>query len=172
MQALGEKGQGCQQIRRRYRQMLDTQVGELVGNLTPEQRSGLLWEKSPARGLALIVDAVAQLRDVPDAQWTQFRAQACPSLVKVAQTEPGTNVTVETVGALLDAARALSDEDFAAKRGELGQEWAEALMPNLMQQFGSEQHQTQQLTQTSRRLLSYSRGHMLVQAKLNALGEE
>ena len=109
---------------------------------------------------------------MPDAQWTQFRAQTSEAFAKVAQTDPGSTATVETVGALLDTARALSDEDFAAKRGELGQEWAEVLMPNLMQQFGSEQHQTQQLTQTCRRLLSYPRGHMLVQAKLNALGEE
>jgi len=172
MEALGPKGQLAQQVRQRYEQSLQARMGEFQALLTPEQRAKLARANSPARGLEGVVHAIGQTRQAPDEQWAEFKPHMVQMILQLSShADPEAKVTAETIAGMLDKARALDDEQFAAQRDSLPGEWAKTVMPNMLKRLDNEQFQAEQVQQIGRRLLSYPRGHFLVQTKLETAGE-
>ncbi len=172
-QALGEQQQLVQQARQRMQQAQQRSIDELQALLTDPQRDALVWFNSPARALDGAINAVAQARNAEDAQWNQFRTQASQALSRMSsQADPGGGASVETVGGLLDQARAMDDATFEEKRATLGQEWLQTLMPNVAQMLQNPQFRQERLRGGCVRLITYERGSVLIQAKRDAIGTQ
>jgi hypothetical protein len=163
--ALGEQQQVLQQAQQRWQQALQQATDQLQKLLTDEQKDALIWFGSPAHALDGVVDAVSQMRGLPEAQWTQVRPQITQAL---SQMSPGGGATPEKIGELLDQVRAMDEATFEAQRGTLAQTWLPTLLPNVAQMLQTPQFRQQQLTQVCQRLLAYERGATIVGAKREA----
>jgi len=167
--ALGPQQQALGEAQQRWQQTMQQGRDELLKLLTQEQKDALVWFGSPAHALDGVVDAVSQMRALPDEQWNQVKPQLMQGLSQLTGAiSPGAGITPEEIGELLDQARALDDATFEAQRGTLAQTWLPTLMPNIAQMLQTPQFQQQQLTQVCERLLTYERRHLLVAAKLDA----
>ena len=85
--------------------------------------------------------------------------------------DPAAKATAEQVGGLFDAARAMDDQTFKARRAALPREWAQVVMPNILQRLADPASRDEQLAGVINRLLDYRRGEELVRAKQDALAE-
>jgi hypothetical protein len=169
--ALGQEMQPLQQAQQAWQESLQRYSGDLLGKLTAEQRDALVWFGSPAHALDGLVYMVTRARPAPDAQWQQMKQQVSQAMAPMlSQMDPQGGATPETVAQLLEAARALDEATFEAKRATLAREWLPKLMPTVAQRLADPQFQEQQLGQVAQRLVAYPRGAALVQAKLEAGG--
>ena len=168
--ALGPRQQAVRTAQQRLAESEAALAGQLAAGLTAEQRAALAWNTSPARHLQVAADVVGMTRAVPDQQWEQMRPGITQSIGMVClQADPGGGATPEGIAALLDEARAMSDQQFATAQPGLARRWAAALMPNLLRQLEDPAAQAQRLDGACRQLLTSERGPELVEAKLDAL---
>jgi len=173
MEALGPMAQLVQQAQARYGQMIQERVTELQGTLTEAQRAALAWHESPAQHLENAAGMVAHGRQMPDDQWAQMKPQIAQMIAQlVGQAEGGEAASPDAVAKLLEAARSMKDADFDQKRASLGKDWAAAVMPNTVKRIQDPAFQEQQAGQVCQRLISYARGHLLVQAKMDTMAQQ
>jgi hypothetical protein len=168
-ESLGERQQSVRMAQRTAEQALEQLCEEFAELLTEEQRAAISWLRSPVQALEGVVRMVTRMRGLSDEQWGQFRAQAVQGISRLCgQADPGAGTSPEQVGAVLDAARALKDAEFEAKRGALAREWATTLMPNLAKRLSDPEHQKRRLREVARHLITYAWGNPLVEARLAA----
>jgi hypothetical protein len=169
---LGERAPLFRQVNARMAELRQTQSKALMGLLTEDQKSSLAWAATWGRAVTTFVDSVRQLRGVPDAQWQQMKPQLVQSLTRMSnQIDPAAKATAEQVGALFDAARAMDDQTFKARRAALPKEWAQVVMPNILQRLADPASRDEQLAGVINQLLDYRRGEEVVRAKQDALAE-
>jgi len=167
--ALGPRQQAVQAAQQRLQESQGTLTTQLAESLTDEQRAALVWATSPAHYLQNVVDALTGARAVPDEMWTQMRTGLTQGIgTLIMQADPGAGVTPEGIGALLDGARGMSNEEFAAAAPGLARAWAAKLMPNLLRQLEDPVAQQERVKGACQRLLTFERGPELVEARLDA----
>jgi hypothetical protein len=170
MRALGERAPVFGQAHARFGELVQAQSKALTGLLTEDQKTALAWAATPARGLANVVDNVGQARAVPDAQWQQVRTDMVQALVGMSTViDPAAKVTAEQIGALLDGVRAMDDETLKARRASIAKEWAQTLMPSILQRLTDPKSRDQQIDGVIHQILTYRRGQQLVRAKQEAM---
>jgi len=172
LKEVGERAAVVAQVNTRMAELRQAQSTALMGLLTEDQKSALAWAATPAPAVTVIVDSVGQLRGVPEAQWQQMKPGLVQALTGMSnQVDPTAKATAEQVGALYDAARAMDDQTFKARRAALPREWAQVLMPSILQRLADPASRDQMLAGPINRLLDYRRGEELVRAKQIALAE-
>ena len=169
VRALGDRQQIFGQAHTRFEQLLQAESKNITDNLTDEQRSAMAWTLTPARALDNVVAALGQARKAPDAQWQTIREQVTTGVSGLSsQIEPAAKATPDQIGALLDTARAMDDQTFAARRSALPREWAQTVLPTIVQRLANPQYRDQQVNGVVRQLITYRRGQLLVKAKQTA----
>jgi hypothetical protein len=169
--ALGERQQAVGEAQARVQQTLQRLATELIELVTDEQMQSVARFASPARAVDGVVNAVSRGRAMPEQQRQQFQQNIVRNLTRMAsQADPTAKVTEDAVAALLEAAWAIPDAEFEARRPGLTDEWVKTLMPGLHQRLQSPEFRQQRMAEVARRLITYPRGFELVEGKLEAMG--
>jgi len=169
IRALGDRQQIFGQAQTRFEQLVQAEVKNVMEYLTDEQRSAMAWRASPARALDNMVAAVGQGRKVSEEQWRAMREQLTTAFGGLtSQLEPAAKVTPDQISALLDTARAMDDQTFAARQSALPREWAQTILPTTIQRLANQEYRDQQVKGLVRQLITYRRGQLLIQAKQKA----
>jgi hypothetical protein len=167
--ALGDRQQIAGQARQRFEQLVQAESRNVMDSLTDEQRSAMAWAGTPARALDNVVAVVSQTRKAPGEQWQMIRGQLTAGVSGLSsQTDPAAKVTPDQIVALLDAAHAMDDQTFAARQSALPREWAQTILPSIVQRLANQQLRDQQVNSVVRQLITYRRGQLLVKAKQKA----
>lgn len=139
--------------------------------LTPEQIGDLAWFQSPGRALQDVIRGVARSRRAPEQPWRQFTEQAVNALANIARQAGTGKIPRDRLLELLKTARTLKDDAFKDGAPELTRQWAEVLMPKLLEQMGDEKFRAEAALRVCDHLITYPRSEMLL-AQLHKAGSE
>ena len=132
---------------------------------TDEQAQTLaLSEYTYVRRVQSTVDMLDRNRKAPDEAWLRTEKLASSTLTRLAAIGGAGDVGREEIEGWLSAVRAMADGEFARVRRGLAAEWAEVLMPQIIQQLKTPESKKQRLQEVCRRLLTQAYGHALTRA--------
>lgn len=172
MATLGPMQQTVNGIQGNVQRTLQDLAVKFRDKLTEEQRVGMFLFNSPARALTGVAQGLSWARKAPDTQWQRFRTNMTEMLHRVCLQAGEKGTTTATIEGLLDAARTMDDAEFQTAKETLVKEWAELLMPGLVQRASDARIRDEQLVWMCTRLISYSRGESLVETKLESMQKQ
>lgn len=171
-EAIAELGPMQKELREMQQTMhktLPAMGKKLRDSMSSKQRTALFLYNSPGRALMNVTQQIVRARKAQKEHWQGFRKGVTAGLLSASRKSGEKGTTAEAVQALLDSARGMADEEFQAKKASLVQEWGKVLMPELFKRAADPASRDPALVWACTRLITYSRGEMLVDLKLEAL---
>jgi len=169
MAELGPMQKQLQEMQQAMQKALPEMSKKLRDSMSSEQRTTLFLYNSPGRALVNVAQQIVTARKAQKEHWQGFRKGVTAGLLNASRQSGEKGTTAEAIQGLLDSARGMTDAEFQAKKASLVSEWGKALMPGLFKRAADPGSRDPALIWACHRLITYSRGEMLVDVKLESL---
>ena len=166
---LGQRQKGLREMQQAVHTTVQSGSRKLLEMMSAEQRRRFFLYNSPGRALTSMLEQIGRARKAPLEHWQGFRKGMTAALLNASRQTGTKGVTAETVQGLIDAARTMEDGVFKTKQASLVEEWGKVLMPGLLERANNAKTRDSALLWSCNRLVTYYRGAMLVELKLDSI---